>query len=123
MVFYRRHLCRTDPWPDFVNRTFEGLLANPEVYYTMNGPSEFHVIGVIKDFDISGDLDKIRVPTLVFGGRYDEVTPATMERVHEGISGSEWMVFEESSHMSQAEEPEKVLDLVRTFLARAESPP
>ena len=123
MVFYRRHLCRTDPWPDCVNRTFEGLLANPEVYDTMNGPSEFHVIGVIKDFDISADLDKIRVPTLVFSGRYDEVTPATTERVHEGIPGSEWVVFEESSHMSQAEEPEKVLDLVRAFLARVEGPP
>src|SRR5207237_6555316 len=118
MVFYRRHVCRTDPWPDFVNRTFEGLLANPEVYYTMNGPSEFHVIGVIKDFDISGDLGKIRVPTLLFSGRYDEVTPATMQRVHEGIQGSELVVFEESSHMSQAEEPAAVLDLVRGFLSR-----
>ncbi|TMK87221.1 MAG: alpha/beta fold hydrolase [Actinobacteria bacterium] len=123
MVFYRRHVCRTDPWPDFVNRTFEGLLANPEVYYTMNGPSEFHVIGVIKDWDISQGLAKIQVPTLLFSGRYDEVTPATMELVHRGIPGSELMVFEESSHMSQAEEPEAVLDLVRRFLARVESGP
>ena len=23
MVFYRRHLCRVDPWPDCLNRTFE----------------------------------------------------------------------------------------------------
>jgi len=120
-VFYRRHVCRTDPWPDFVNRTFEGLLANPEVYYTMNGPSEFHVIGPLKDFDISGDLDRIRVPTLLFCGRYDEVTPVTMERVHEGIPGSELVVFEESSHMSQGEEPEKVLGLVRRFLTRVEA--
>jgi L-proline amide hydrolase len=120
MVFYRRHVCRTDPWPDFVNRTFEGLLANPEVYYTMNGPSEFHVIGVIKDFDVTGDLDKIGVPTLLFCGRYDEVTPATMELVHKGIPGSEFVVFEKSSHMSQAEEPNEVLALVREFLARVE---
>jgi proline-specific peptidase len=121
MVFYRRHVCRTDPWPDFVVRTFEGLAANPEVYTTMNGPSEFHVIGVIKDFDITAGLGAIQVPTLLFCGRYDEVTPATMQRVHEGIPGSELVVFEESSHMSQAEEPEAVLDLVTRFLDRVES--
>src|SRR5207249_6241482 len=113
MVFYRRHVCRCDPWPGFVNRTFEALAANPEVYGVMNGPSEYHVIGVIRDFDITADLGKIRVPTLLFCGRHDEVTPATMERVHHGIPGSELVVFEESSHMSQAEEPEAVLDLVR----------
>jgi proline-specific peptidase len=121
MVFYKRHVCRAEPWPEFVDRTFEALLANPEVYYTMNGPSEFHVIGVIKDFDITGELEKIRVPTLLFSGRHDEVTPATMERVHQGIPGSELMIFEESSHMSQGEEPEAVLNLVRRFLARVES--
>ena len=121
MVFYRRHVCRTDPWPGALTRTFEALAANPEVYSTMNGPSEFHVIGTIKDFDISKDLGTIRAPTLLFSGRHDEVTPATMEQVHEGIPGSEWVVFEQSSHMSQSEEPEAVLDLVRRFLARVES--
>jgi proline iminopeptidase len=70
---------------------------------------------------VTGDLDRIRVPTLLFCGRYDEVTPATMELVHKGIPGSEFAVFEKSSHMSQAEEPEKVLDLVREFLARVEA--
>lgn len=61
------------------------------------------------------------VPTLLFSGRHDEVTPATMQRVHGGIPGSEWLVFEESSHISQAEEPDKVLDLVRRFLGRVEA--
>lgn len=121
MVFYGRHVCRADPWPDFLMRTLETLQANPEVYNTMNGPSEFHVIGVIKDFDITDQLDRIRVPTLIFSGRHDEVTPATVEQVHKGIPGSEWVVFEESSHMSQAEEPEKVLALLRDWLERVES--
>ena len=122
-VFYRRHLCRADPWPEFVTRTFAALTANPEVYFTMNGPNEFHVIGTIKDFDITHRLDRIQVPTLLFSGRYDEVTPATMKRVHDGIRGSRWVVFERSSHMSQAEEPEAVLRLVREFLGHVEGSP
>jgi proline-specific peptidase len=120
MVFYRRHLCRTDPWPDWLVRCFEILEANPEVYHSMNGPSEFHVIGTIKDWDISDRLGEIRLPTLILSGRYDEVTPATVEVVHRGIPGSEWVLLEESSHMAQAEEPERTLAVIREFLARVE---
>jgi L-proline amide hydrolase len=120
MVFYRRHLCRTDPWPEWLVRCFEVLDANPEVYRTMNGPNEFHVIGTIKDWDITDRLGEIRVPTLIVSGRYDEVTPATVEAVHRGIPGSEWLLLEESSHMAQAEEPERALGAIRDFLERTE---
>ena len=122
MVFYQRHLCRVDPWPDWLVQCFELLEANPEVYHSMNGPSEFHVIGTIKDWDINitGQLGQIEVPTLVFGGRHDEVTPKITEAAARGIPGSEYVVMEESSHMSQAEEPEKTFALVRGFLNRVE---
>ena len=35
MVFYQRHVCRLDPWPEPLMRTFAKLEANPEVYNTM----------------------------------------------------------------------------------------
>jgi len=120
MEFYKRHLCRADPWPDWLVECFQLLDANPEVYHSMNGPSEFHVIGTIKDWDITGRLGQIDVPTLVFSGRYDEVTPATTEAAHRAIPGSEYVVMEESSHMAQAEQPEETLALVRGFLSRVE---
>src|SRR4029078_9139905 len=68
LVFYRRHVCRLDPWPDSVRRTFAKIAEAPEVYNTMNGPSEFHVVGVIKDWDITARLGEIRVPTLLISG-------------------------------------------------------
>jgi L-proline amide hydrolase len=120
MVFYNRHLCRADPWPHWLVECFQLLEANPEVYHSMNGPSEFHVIGTIRDWDITDRLGEIDVPTLLFSGRYDEVTPAVTEAAHRGIRGSEYVVLEESSHMAQAEQPEETLALVRDFLARAE---
>ena len=121
MVFLQRHFCRTDPWPEWLVQCFQVLDANPEVYHSMNGPNEFHVIGTIKDWDISERLGEIDVPTLVFSGRYDEVTPAVTEAAHRGIPGSEYVVMEKSSHMSQAEQPEETLALVRDFLSRAEA--
>ncbi len=120
MVFYRRHVCRTDPWPDWLVECFEKLEANPEVYHAMNGPSEFHVIGTIRDWDITPRLGRIQVPTLVVSGRHDEVTPACTEAAHRAIPGSEYVVLEESSHMAQAEQPEETLALVRGFLSRVE---
>ena len=121
LVFYRRHVCRLDPWPDCVNRAFEKLLEAPEVYNTMNGPSEFHVIGVIKDWDIVNRLGEIHVPTLVISGRYDEATPVIAETVHRGIPGSEWVLFENSSHMPHVEETDRYLQVLTSFLDRIES--
>lgn len=120
-VFLGRHLCRLDPLPDFVSRTFEKLVQNPEVYNTMWGPSEFHVTGCLKDWDIVDRLGEIRVPTLITSGRYDEATPAISETLHHGIPGSEWVLFQHSAHMSHAEEPEKYLQVLGQFLSRVEA--
>ncbi len=117
-VFYHRHVCRLDPYPEFVQRTFEKVAANPEVYDTMNGPSEFHVIGTLKDWDIRSRLGEIDTPTLVTSGRYDEATEVIAGTVHDGIRGSEWVVFEESAHLAPAEEPERYMKVLGDFLAR-----
>lgn len=119
LVFYRKHVCRLDPWPDYVGRAFAE--TGQEVYNVMNGPSEFHVIGVIKDFDITARLGEIRIPTLVTCGRYDEVTPTTNEVVHQSIPGSEMVVFEQSSHLCFVEEQERYLQVAGDFLARVEA--
>jgi len=121
MVFYRRHVCRLDPWPDCLNRAFEKTVQNPEVYNTMVGPSEFHVTGTLKDWDIVNRLGEIHVPTLVMGGRYDEATPAITETVHRGIPGSEWVIFETSSHMPHLEETERYMQVLTNFLDHVES--
>lgn len=120
-VFYKRHVCRLDPMPDYVQRTFDKLQANPEVYNVMNGPSEFHVVGTLKDWDITSRLSEITAPTLVMSGRYDEATPAIAETVHRGINGSEWVVFEDSSHMCHAEERDRCMQVVGDFLKRVEA--
>jgi L-proline amide hydrolase len=114
-VFYERHVCRV-PRPDCVQRSFDLIDADPTVYHTMNGPSEFHVIGSLKAWDITDRLHEIATPTLLVSGRYDEATPLIVEQVHERIPGAEWALFEESSHMPHVEEPEAFLERVETFL-------
>jgi proline-specific peptidase len=120
-VFYHRHVCREDPYPDCVKRAFDKLDESPEVYHTMNGPSEFHVIGSLRDWDIVDRLGEIHVPTLVISGRYDEATPLIAETVQRGIPGAEWVLFENSSHMPHVEETRRYLEVLTDFLERVES--
>ncbi len=114
-VFYDRHLCRI-PWPDCVKRSFAQIDEEPTVYHTMNGPSEFHVIGSLKTWDITDRLHQITTPTLLVSGRHDEATPLIVGQIHERIPGAEWTIFEESSHMPHVEEPEAFLERVEAFL-------
>ena len=87
----------------------------------MNGPSEFHLTGTLKNWDVTGQLHKITVPTLVTSGRYDEATPRIAQTVHEGIRGSEWVLFEHSSHMAHVEEAEAYQGVVAGFISRHEA--
>ncbi len=120
MVFYDRHVIRLNPIPGHVQRALDQV---GQVYYTMNGPSEFHVIGTIKDWDRTDRLGEIRVPTLITSGRFDESTPLQNEVMHKGIAGSQWVLFEQSSHMAHVEERERYLSTVRAFLERVEATP
>ena len=119
-VFYGRHVCRVNPLPEYVQRSFAQIDADPEVYHTMNGPSEFFVVGKLKPWDITPRLGEIAVPTLVLSGRYDEATPLIAETVQKGIPGAEWVLFEESSHMPHVEETKRYLEVVDEFLTRVE---
>jgi len=113
-VFYRNFVCRLPEWPEEVTRTLNGL--STPVYYTMNGPNEFTIVGNLRDWDITPRLHEIRVPTLVTAGRYDEVTPKIAETIHKNISGSKLVVFENSSHLAMWEEQESYVRTVREFI-------
>jgi len=114
MEFYKRHLCRLDPWPKELEQLFEDL--NMEVYETMWGPNEFNATGILKDYDRTEQLKEIEVPTLFTAGRYDEASPETTALYQSYISGSKLEVFEDASHLTMHEKPEKYCQVVSDFL-------
>jgi L-proline amide hydrolase len=120
MQFYRRHVCRLETWPDEVVRSFDAMEADPTVYGTMNGPTEFTVAGTIADFDITDRLPEIEVPVLLVSGKHDEVRPHVVAAMHERLRHGERVLFEDSSHMPHIEEPERFLEVVQSFLETAD---
>ncbi len=119
-VFYDRHLCRV-PWPPEVAASFAQLAAEPTVYHTMNGPSEFHVVGSLKTWDITSQLHKITAPTLLISGRHDEATPRIVQQYADGIKHAHWVIFENSSHLPHVEETDRCLKVVGDFLDQHQS--
>lgn len=115
-VFYARHVCRVQPMPQEVVDSFAQIEAEPTVYHTMNGPSEFHVIGSLKEWSVVDRLGGIGVPTLVVAGRHDEATPEVWAPFVERIPDVRSHVFAESSHMPHVEEPEEFRRVVGAFL-------
>jgi L-proline amide hydrolase len=122
MVFYLRHVCRLDPWPAGVAAGFAKIDEDPTVYHTMNGPSEFHVIGTIRDWESRTRLGGIAVPTFVLSGEFDEATPALQVPLVEGIGANgvevEQVVMDGCSHLPFWEQPEQYRALVEDWLGR-----
>jgi proline-specific peptidase len=123
MPFYKRHVCRLDEWPDYVIRSFDFIEQHGLVYRTMNGPSEFHVTGTLRNWDITDRLGEIRVPTLVVTGEHDEATPAINRTVSEGIPGARSVIYPGCSHMAHVEDPEGYIRLLDDFFTEVESNP
>lgn len=120
MVFYRRHLCRLDEWPDGLARSGAYLEDRNGVYNRVNGPSEFHVIGHFKDWDITDRLHEITTPTLLLSGEFDEATPGVVRPIHEGIAGSRWEIVPGTSHTTHVEAPDAWRAIVVPFLAEVD---
>jgi L-proline amide hydrolase len=114
--FYDRHVCRIRPWPRDYQASFYETFNDPTVYFAMNGPSEFHVVGTLRDWSVIDGLSAIEVPTLLLSGRHDEATPATMQPFQELIPNTRWEIFEESSHVPHLEQPEALRAVLADFL-------
>ena len=120
MVFYKRHLCRLEPWPEIVERSM-GPSFGAGPYLTMWGPSEFGpVTGNLDGWDVTDRLHEIAAPTLLTVGRHDEMFPSHMEEMRGRMPNAQLLVFEESSHMAFVEQREAYMAAMNRFLDRVE---
>ena len=116
MFFYKRHLCRMEEWPQDVLDSLDWLEKDDTVYMTMNGPSEFTVIGSLKTWSVVDDCKKITVPTLLINGEHDEAQDICVAPFFRGIPKCKWITVQGAAHMPNAEFPEKYAEVVTDFL-------
>jgi len=106
--YYTKHVIRipVDKWPNPINRSFKHL--NPDVYVTMQGPSEFGIKGdaTLKDWNVKDQLKNITVPTLTIGAQYDTMDPKHMEWIASEVKNGKYLHCPNGSHLSQFDDQE-----------------
>lgn len=124
-VFYQRHVCRLEPWPKELNDCLAAVKQDSTVYETMNGPSEFYVIGNLKTWSITEGIKKITEKTapggmLIINGYFDEAQDETTAPYFFNAScKTKWIRYALSSHLPNLEETEDYVRDLGAFLMKA----
>lgn len=113
-IFYKRHFCRLDPWPQSILDSFSK--TNRALYKKMWGPSEFSCTGTLRNHHRFPDLHKLSMPVLLTAGRYDEARPETMKDAAREIPDSRLVIFEDSAHTPYIEESNAFRETIANFV-------
>ena len=99
------------PYPNFMNS---------KLYYQMVGKDGDFIVGNdIGNFDFRKQLKDLKMPVLIYGGRFDRVAvPWMMVKYKEYCAQAKFVMFEKSGHNPQVEEPEALFRLIREFLSK-----
>jgi proline iminopeptidase len=113
---YVLHVCRLPlgEWPEPVVRSLRHI--NPAIYVPMQGPSELGLSGTLEDWDRSGDLGGIDVPTLVIGATHDTMDPDHMRWMSEQLPRGRYLHCPNGSHLSQFDDPDHYFPGLLDFL-------
>jgi proline iminopeptidase len=94
--------------------------VNEQVYNYMQGPSEFTITGTFKNYDVTGELKNVKVPTLYTVGEFDEADPATVKHFASLTPGAQVVVIPGSAHITTWDNPTAMIDAVRSFLRKVD---
>ena len=91
---------------------------NSELYYQMVGKDGDFIVGSdIGNFDYRKQLKDLKIPILIYGGRFDRVAvPKMMIKYKEYCPQAKFVMFEQSGHNPQIEEPMKLFPIIIDFL-------
>jgi proline iminopeptidase len=96
----------------------ERAIYSPEPLNRAFGPD-----GFLREFDLRGELGRIRASTLILAGRHDWICPVEFsEEIHRLIPGSDLRIFERSSHSIRADEPAAMVDAILGFVVYQRAP-
>jgi proline iminopeptidase len=114
--FYVEHVLRMPPdqWPDPVLRAFSNY--NHDLYVALQGPSEMGASGKLLNWDRSGDLVQIIVPTLVIGAAHDTMDPKHMEWMAGQLANGRFLLCPDGSHLALYDDQKVYFDGLIKFI-------
>lgn len=121
--FRRRFTERTE------NRVFEVLMtsqhSNRRILEAMgySAPRLFYdgfQTGTMAGWDVTKEIPRIRIPTLITTGEHDHITPDCAREIHRAIPDSQLFIARGRGHQLFFEDRDRYISLVRRFLDRVE---
>jgi proline iminopeptidase len=117
--FYVKHVCRLQPWPEALNRGMSHI--NNEIYILMQGPSEFGLSGLLKNWDRKNDLSKISVPTLTIGATYDTMDPEHMKWMASQVQNGSSLICPNGSNCAMWDDAEYYFSGLIDFIKKVDN--
>lgn len=110
---------RTAPKPDCFLRSVRKM--SPVIHELLWGPSEFVATGPLADWNVTGQLHRIKTPTLVTFGRFDEMRPRCVAAVVDNLGGFVRLrEMPHSGHCSMIDDPGLMNMEIAKFLNEVE---
>lgn len=114
-VFYDSHMCRKKPCPHG-NYRIGDKGWNPELYKYMWGTSDFFASGTLKSYSIESELAKIKTPTLMICGEFDEAAPQSCRKYANAMQTAKVVIIPDAGHSTMRENETMYVEEVRKFL-------
>jgi len=105
------------PW-GFAEKASPEIIAEGEKEWAKTGSlARYHDFVSCDEFDIIGEVEKIRLPALIACGLEDRLTPVKYsEFLHQKIAGSRMEIIEGAGHLVMLENPRAISQAVLRFL-------
>jgi proline iminopeptidase len=110
-------------WRHPVEADLDSMLktVNQTIYGYMEGPSEFTIVGTLKNYDATSYLKDVKVPTLFTVGEFDEANPVTIRRHAAMTPGATMVVIPGAAHTTTWDNPQAMEKAVRDHLRAADT--
>ncbi len=116
--YYNSYYTRRQPLSADIDSA--DLQVGDNVYEYMWGKEEFFVSGTLRDYDRTGDLDKIKVPTLYIAGEFDAARSNTVKYYQSLTPDSKFVVIKNAGHNTMHDNPKENIEAIRTFINELE---
>jgi proline iminopeptidase len=95
--------------------------VNQDIYMYMQGPSEFTIVGTLKNYDSTPFLPQITVPSLFTVGEFDEVGPELVKGFAAKTPNAHYVQLAGSAHITTWDARDENVKVVREFLRSVDS--
>lgn len=115
-VYYKAYVRRSDKTKSQQDSAAKFFGEN--VYNFMWGPSEFTATGNLLNYNRLEDLPRIKVPTLLTSGEYDEARPSSVRYYTRLIPGAQFKIIPHAAHSTMMDNPKEYIGVLKEFLRK-----